>query len=1193
MDKYLRPERFDVDPSNTFATCTWLHWRKTFENFIDASIKETGDDKAKLESINKNKLLLLLNHVSPNVYSYISDARSYDEAIKVLEKIYVKPKNLIFARHLLASRKQHTEENIEKYFQTLKQLSKDCDFTAVDAETNRNDNIRDAFISGISSTKIRQRLLENLTMTLDEAYNQALSLEAAEINSQSFNTLSVNAIQSTSIEQNQEDKVAAASNNFRRRKCFFCGGQVHSRKICPALNEICQACHKKGHYAKVCRSFFKTSNSATMEKQDYAACIIAASPSSLRKATMPAFIKGIRASALIDTGSSVSFINESFFKLTGLRKKPCSQTVSMASLSHISQVEGQTSQTIKIGKHTYENVNLLIVKNLCADIIIGHDVLEEHSSLEFLFGGPKHPLYVCNVAEASVPAVSLFTNISSDCKPISVKSHRYCDDDNKFIKEEIEKLLSEGIIEESKSPWRAQVLIIKNDTHKKRLVIDYSQTINRYTQLDAYPLPNMEELISKIAKNLFFSAIDLKNAYHQVPILSEEKHYTAFEALGNLYQFRRIPFGVTNGVSSFQRTIDWIIRKEKLENTYAYLDDITICGLTREKHDENLELFMKSVKKYGLTLSTQKCKFAQDSINILGYNIKNHVIKPDSERLKPLNELPPPHDLPTLRRTMGMFAHYSKWIPNFSERIHLLAKTEGFPLNNEQIECFESLKKDIAKSSLNAINHNIPFTVETDASDHAIAAVLTQNSRPIAFYSRTLNPSEQNHSAIEKEAYAIVESLKKWRHFLIGKYFRLITDQRSVSFMFDSKHASKIKNDKIQRWRLELSPYKYEIIYRPGKENYAADALSRVCATTESRNAQLLTLHEALCHPGVTRMFHWIRSKNLPYSIDEVRTMIGSCRTCCEIKPRFYKNNNQRKLVKATSPFERLSVDFKGPVPTNTNNKYILTVIDEFSRFPFAFPCSDVSSKTVIRHLNNLFMIFGMPSYIHSDRGTAFLSTEVQNYLHCRGIATSHTTAYNPQGNGQVEKLNSTLWRTILLALKTKNMTVENWEQVLPQSLHSIRSLLCTATNCTPHDRMFKHPRRSTNGISLPSWLTSSGQVLLKRFNRSNKYQPIVEEVELLHSNPDFSFVRLPDGRETTVSNRHLAPAGLEGEDVRVEEEGIRLDEVTAPSSTEAQHPPTSLPAEATSEIELPPALRRSTRQCKPPRFLEDYITEN
>lgn len=159
-------------------------------------------------------------------------------------------------------------------------------------------------------------------------------------------------------------------------------------------------------------------------------------------------------------------------------------------------------------------------------------------------------------------------------------------------------------------------------------------------------------------------------------------------------------------------------------------------------------------------------------------------------------------------------------------------------------------------------------------------------------------------------------------------------------------------------------------------------------------------------------------------------------------------------------------------------------------------------------------MLFGMPAFIHSDRGASFLSAELKDFLYSRGIATSRTTAYNPQGNGQVERLNGTLWKTIQLALRTKNLSTEEWEKVLPQALHSIRSLLCTATNCTPHERMFVHPRRSTNGDSVPTWLTNSGQALMRKFDRTSKYQSIVEEVELLHSNPDYSFVRLADGRE-------------------------------------------------------------------------------
>ncbi|XP_063624762.1 uncharacterized protein LOC134796503 [Cydia splendana] len=827
MDKYLRPERFEGDPSQSTAAAEWEHWKKTFNNFL--AVQVLSSDQVKLN--------ILINHLSPNVYNYISECQTYEQAIRVLDGIYVKPKNILYARHALATRKQNSEETIDTYIQALKQLSKDCDFTAVDGNTNRDDNIRDAFIAGISSTKIRERVLENLSLTLDEAHNRARSLEMAEVNTLHYSsTTPVNAtienIRNTAGPSENTSAPALRSN----RKCFFCGGRVHPRKTCPAFDASCQLCNKKGHFANVCRSKNQTS-AAISDTNNVSSSIVAASPSSLRKTTIPTYINGIKAEVLLDTGSAKSFMDSKFAKSCSLTSKPSQQRISMASLSHSEPVAGEITIDLTLGKHSYDHLRLLLVENLCSDVIIGLDVLAQHSSIEFDFGGPREPLVVCNVAVASVPAVPLFANLTPGYKPIAIKSRRYSDDDRRFIEEEIKNLLKEGIIEESRSPWRAQV-----------------------------------------------------------PILPEERHYTAFEAAGNLYEFRRIPFGVTNGVSSFQRTIDWLIRTENLAGSFAYLDDITICGKSPEEHDTNLQNFLTAAKKYGLTLNETKSIFKHSFINILGYTIANNVIQPDSARLEPLLNLPPPHDLPSMRRALGMFAHYSKWIPNFSEKVHELAKTKTFPLTNTMIKDFGDLNLlYIVKSCVHAIDDNVPFTVETDASEHSIAATLSQAGRPVAFYSRTLNQSEQNHSAIEKEAYAIVESLKKWRHFLIGKLFLLITDQRFVSFMFDKKHTSKIKNEKIQRWRLELSPYKYEIVYRPGTQNHVADALSRVCAIVDTP-AKLQSLHEALCHPGVTRMPHWVRSKNLAYSIEEIRNMTNQCRICSEVKPRLSKADPQNRL---------------------------------------------------------------------------------------------------------------------------------------------------------------------------------------------------------------------------------------------------------------------------------------------------------
>ena len=175
---------------------------------------------------------------------------------------------------------------------------------------------------------------------------------------------------------------------------------------------------------------------------------------------------------------------------------------------------------------------------MCADILLGHDFLEKHKSIEIPFQGTLPTLSVCGLAAAKVETPSLFANLKPGCKPIATKSRRFSQPDNTFIRSEVQKLIKEGIIEPCNFPWRAHVLVTKDERHKKRLVVDYSQTINLYTELDAYPLPRIDEMVEKIATYEVFSTLDLKDAYHQVKIQDCDKLYTAFEADGSLYQLR-------------------------------------------------------------------------------------------------------------------------------------------------------------------------------------------------------------------------------------------------------------------------------------------------------------------------------------------------------------------------------------------------------------------------------------------------------------------------------------------------------------------------------------------------------------------------------------------------------------------------------------------------------------------------------
>ena len=263
------------------------------------------------------------------------------------------------------------------------------------------------------------------------------------------------------------------------------------------------------------------------------------------------------------------------------------------------------------------------------------------------------------------------------------------------------------------------------------------------------------------------------------------------------------------------------------------------------------------------------------------------------------------------------------------------------------------------------------------------------------------------------------------------------------------------------------------------------DFFSRsVCAALT--NNSLYVLHQSLCPPDITRMSHFVRARNLPYSVEEIKAMTNTCRICCVCKPRFYCPGASH-LIKATQAFERLNVDFKGTLPSNNKNNYFLNIIDEYSRFSFVFPCPDMTTSTIIKCLTTLFAVFGMAAYIHSDRGPSLVSQELHKFFIEKGIAVSHTTAYNPACNGQVEKYNGTVWKAIIMACKSKNFSIKYWQDVLPDALHSIRSLLCTATNETPHERLFRFARRLTSSKAVPTWLTTPGPVFLKRHVRTSK----------------------------------------------------------------------------------------------------------
>lgn len=469
-----------------------------------------------------------------------------------------------------------------------------------------------------------------------------------------------------------------------------------------------------------------------------------------------------------------------------------------------------------------------------------------------LFSEPDEKLtYVTNVKGE-------IRTINSD--PVYSRPYPYPMCLKEEVDKQIDQLLTDGIIRPSKSPYNSPVWIVPKKVdasgeRKYRMVIDYRK-LNTVTIPDRYPIPEINDILSNLGKNQFFTVIDLKSGFHQIPLKESDIEKTAFSVNHGKFEFTRLPFGLKNGPSIFQRALDDILRNHIGKRCYIYIDDIIIFGEGEEQHFENLEQVFKTLENANMKVQLEKCKFLQSEVEFLGFIISKSGIKANPDKVKTIANFPLPRNIKELRSFLGMSGFYRRFIKDYAKLAKPLtsllreedghvsknfSKTKQIVLSDEQKDAFHKIKNSLTSDEvlLSFPDFQKEFELTTDASNFALGAVLSQNGKPITFLSRTLNKAEENYAANEKEMLAIIWALTSLRNFLYGsRKVKIFTDHQPLTYALSNKN----NNSKMKRWKAILEEYNYELKYKPGKSNIVADALSRIPATSKI-NSLSVTQH--------------------------------------------------------------------------------------------------------------------------------------------------------------------------------------------------------------------------------------------------------------------------------------------------------------------------------------------------------------